>query len=178
MYGMKDILKVAGVFGIFIVICLLASGAMLIWDRCRLTKGYDERQMIHRGRGCTLGYSVLTTFLLIAMIWDMVEPGIWNVKQVTFLGILVGGMSTVTYLMLTDSWAKFNEKTWWAGPLFIVTGMLQLFNFNSFNESLEVAVKLGEEVPRMDHFSILMIGLGMIYYGLLHMFCRWWHSRE
>lgn len=177
MYGMELIWKMALFFGVWILVCLGTTAAMLAWDKHRMG-GYDERQMMHRGRGTILGFWAMVIFDFVVLIWDGIEPGFWTGQWIAMLSILLGGTVSITYFMITDSWAKFNEKTWFVGPCFFLTGAMQFYNFKRLDDSLLVLVQKGEETPQTRHIMILLCGFCMIYYGLLHLVCHWWHNRE
>lgn len=179
MYSMKEVLMAAAAFGGWIVVCLAATALLLAWDKRRMSSGYDERQMMHRGRGTVLGFWAMVIFNLVVLIWDGFAPGFWTGQWTAVIGVLLGGTVSITYFMITDSWAKFNEKTWWVGPCFLLSGTAQFINFKRLNDDLLILVQLGQEPgPRSEHFMILLCGFCMIYYGALHLVCHWWHNRE
>ena len=178
MYGMKLVWKMAAFFGVWIALCLVATAAMLAWDKHRGDGGYDERQMMHRGRGTILGFWAMMIFNLVVLIWDGIEPGLWTGQWMATLSTMLGGTVCITYFMITDSWAKFNEKTWWVGPCFFLSGAMQIYNYKQLDDSLLALVQQGKETPQTRHITILLCGMCMIYYGLLHLICHWWHNRE
>jgi len=179
MYGFKEIMIAVGVFVGIAILALAASGAMLLWDKHRLTKAFDERQMFHRGRGTTLGFYVMVGFNFIVAIWDMFDPISWTVFQTALTGCLMGSLVSVTYFMLTDSWVKLRQKAGWAGYAFILIGILQIVTFTKLNDSLRILVMMGEEsAGKTEHFFNLMVGVFFIYMGLLQIICRWWHDQE
>lgn len=180
MYGKKEILTVVYIGVGFILLALAICGATLLWNKHRKPGGYDERQMIHRGRGSTLGFDAVILLNFVVYLWEIFGELPISAGDLALGTIWVGGLICVTYFMVTDSWARLNEqKYWWISPSFILSGVMQIYSFVTLNDKLQYSVEHGMELlPSTGHFHNLMIGIMFIYYGILHLACRWWHNRE
>ena len=176
-YSMGTVLLVAGL-AVAAVLCALAiSALMLLWDKRKSRKGYDERQVLHRGRAATLGCAVAVAYGLALMTWEGLSR--WPVDFIGQVGIWLVLLVVLTYCILTESLIRPGKKYGVYGLYLVFIGVVQLVSFYHKNRELSWLAEKGMEVAaQYEHFWNLIFPVSWIFLGILIMATQWHYSRE
>ena len=176
-YSMHTVLLVVGL-AVAAVLCALGiSGLMLLWDKRKPQKGYDERQVLHRGRAATLGCLVSIGYGVALMVWEGAAS--WPAEFIGYVGIWLTALVVVTYCVLTESLIRPGEKYRWIGVVLLFAGVADLISFYHKNQELSWYVEKGLEVAAHHrHFANLLMGVTFLFWGVLVMITQWRYSRE